>query len=758
MRPYFAALLLAFPAFSQVTITPSSPGVMQGQSLVFTSSAPVTWSLSPGSAGMLASAGPTSVTYLAPQLIHPQGVAAGCQTTPSDSVFNTRIDNLPIEAHSAQWTTAMSPVGLSIQPDFGINLVDASTPIQSERFVYTPQNNGVFPRSPLATQKAQGGSYQSDLSAGSSDRHILYADPRSCTFWEAYKQFSGPRTGPTYCRGTGTCTAMSGIAYNWSSYALPTGSTQASNLLYLPTMIHADEIHQGLIPHALEFTDSLGSIKGGTPYWPANSILGCLASVCPNSPPYGARFRLKASVDISHFTQNAQVVLRALQQYGMFLSDVGTGGAVIYADTDTTQDQAVNNAFGEVGNAHLTMSSFDVVDESSFIVNTRSMQVNPANPYQAPTNYAVITATPAIGSPVSVPIALRAQAPATASSLFIIAGTPGYSLPGWVGGTSNPMLMWKLISGVGTVTNAGIYTPPASVAAPTKAFLQLVPCSSPGVFAQTTVTVLPSSADGAIRIDAGNSTPTISGTKHWLADTAFEGAIDRFRGDYPKWLNQADPDINIYQTFHYTQTADLTYSLIVPNGNYKARLMFGAPYNGLKCTAPCVYNPLVSNTSWGPYNLIANGQIAAHNYDFGIATGHIVAATSDTYLPLAVTNNQLTLSIRGNRPDAPPGLQQIMPVLEGLEIVPDTSAPYLTIDPQQQSTVAGGSSLQLYAIGWYMDNSVQWNIVSGPGSIDQTGRYTAPAATDSVQTVTIQATSLVNGHVSATVTLTIQAA
>jgi hypothetical protein len=521
-------------------------------------------------------------------------------------------------------------------------------------------------------------------------------------------------------------------------------------------MIRAAEIHQGLIPHALEFTDSLGSIKAGTPYWPANSTLGCAASACPNSPPYGARFRLKASYDLSHFSPNAQVILRALQQYGMFLSDVGTGGAVVYADTDTTQDPAIINAFGEVWNAQLKMSAFEAVDESSFIVNTRSMQVNPANPYQTPSNYAVLTATPSTGNSVSIPVALGAQAPGAPANLFVIAGT-AFNMTGWVGGTSNPALNWQLVSGVGSITRDGLYTPPAIVAAPSTAVLQLVPCSSPGVFAQVKVTVLPSSPDGAIRIDAGSFTPTTSaaGTKHWLADTAYEGAVDRLRGDYPKWIDQSNSEVSIYQTFHYTLSADLTYSLIAPNGNYKARLMFGAPYNGLKCIAPCTYNPLASTTSWGPYQLVANGQVASHNFDFGLATGHTVGATSDAYLPLAVTNNQLTLSIRGNRPDAPAGLQQIMPVLEGLEIVPDSAAPYLTIDSQQQTTVAAGATLQLYAVGWYMDNAIAWNIVSGPGVIDQSGLYTAPAAITTTQQVIVQAVSTVQGHSAATVQLTL---
>jgi len=41
-------------------------------------------------------------------------------------------------------------------------------------------------------------------------------------------------------------------------------------------------------------------------------------------PPMGARFRLKASFDISHFSATNQIILTALQRYGMMLADNGS--------------------------------------------------------------------------------------------------------------------------------------------------------------------------------------------------------------------------------------------------------------------------------------------------------------------------------------------------------------------------------------------------------------------------------------------------
>lgn len=78
--------------------------------------------------------------------------------------------------------------------------------------------------------------------------------------------------------------------------------------------------------------------------------------------PYGGRLRLKASYDLSHVTgTQALVVLRALQRYGMFNTDIsgetrssfrlgGLGNSQGWVQADITQ----------LGS--LTWNDFDVVD------------------------------------------------------------------------------------------------------------------------------------------------------------------------------------------------------------------------------------------------------------------------------------------------------------------------------------------------------------------------------------------------------------
>ena len=88
----------------------------------------------------------------------------------------------------------------------------------------------------------------------------------------------------------------------------------------------------------------------------------------PNLPPMGARFRLKASFDISTFSPQAQVVLRAMQQYGLILADNGSnwyfGGTA-----DPAWPSALVDELKQV-----PASAFEAVDESSLMVDPNSGQ------------------------------------------------------------------------------------------------------------------------------------------------------------------------------------------------------------------------------------------------------------------------------------------------------------------------------------------------------------------------------------------------
>jgi len=75
----------------------------------------------------------------------------------------------------------------------------------------------------------------------------------------------------------------------------------------------------GHVNHAIRFTTNL---TDATHLWPARHDASSHHDA--SLPPMGARFRLKASFDISKYSPQTQVVLRAMQTYGLVLADNGS--------------------------------------------------------------------------------------------------------------------------------------------------------------------------------------------------------------------------------------------------------------------------------------------------------------------------------------------------------------------------------------------------------------------------------------------------
>ena len=73
----------------------------------------------------------------------------------------------------------------------------------------------------------------------------------------------------------------------------------------------------------------------------------------------GLRVRLKASVDIASFPQQARVVLQALQRYGMILADNGSPWYISGAPNPHWSNDALHTL------GRLTGADFEVVDTSS---------------------------------------------------------------------------------------------------------------------------------------------------------------------------------------------------------------------------------------------------------------------------------------------------------------------------------------------------------------------------------------------------------
>jgi hypothetical protein len=87
-------------------------------------------------------------------------------------------------------------------------------------------------------------------------------------------------------------------------------SGDAAGLPILPGLVRYDEVAAGEIDHVIRFT----APRTASAYvWPASHKAGIGGA---SDPPVGAWFGLKASYDISRFSAQKQVILRALKEAG----------------------------------------------------------------------------------------------------------------------------------------------------------------------------------------------------------------------------------------------------------------------------------------------------------------------------------------------------------------------------------------------------------------------------------------------------------
>ena len=230
-----------------------------------------------------------------------------CEVFPSDNVWRMDVSGLSIHPKSKVWKRSSSAGSTRLHPDFGgapyglpFDVVDDSHPTVEVGFRYDDESDpGPYPFGPDI--RIEGG----------SDEHALMVNAQTCTLFELYDaHWSG-----------GDPDAGSGAVYDLASNELrPAGwtSADAAGLPILPGLVRYDEVAAGEIDHAIRFTVDCPTRRY---VWPARHQAGVADRSCP---PMGARFRLRAGFGLAGFTDDAKVVLRALQRYGMMVADNGS--------------------------------------------------------------------------------------------------------------------------------------------------------------------------------------------------------------------------------------------------------------------------------------------------------------------------------------------------------------------------------------------------------------------------------------------------
>lgn len=283
-------------------------------------------------------------------------VVAGCEVFPFDNIWNTPVDALPVHPNSAAYIDSIG-ADATVHPDFGSGLwkggpigipfidVPGDQPRVAVSFYYDDESDlGPYPIP--ADAPIEGGA-DSD-----GDRHVLVVEQENCVLYELHDAHPQP---------DGSWKAGSGAIFDLRSHALrPAGwtSADAAGLPILPGLVRYDEVAAGEIRHAVRFTapDTRRAYV-----WPARHFASSLTD--ERYPPMGQRFRLKADFDISGFSPDVQVILRALQRYGIILADNGSPWYISGAPDERWD----NDILRELRQVH--GADFEAVDVSSLMVD-----------------------------------------------------------------------------------------------------------------------------------------------------------------------------------------------------------------------------------------------------------------------------------------------------------------------------------------------------------------------------------------------------
>jgi len=284
---------------------------------------------------------------------------AGCPVFPSNNIWNHRVDTLPLDSNSAAY---ISTIGANnhLHADFGsgeweggpigipYNIVESNHPGETVAFDYDDESDHVLypiPENPLI----EGGP------ASTGDRHILIIQKVTCKLFELFD---------AHQQANGSWHAGSGAVFPLTSNALRQDgwtSADAAGLPILPGLVRYDEVASGEIRHAIRFT---APETRNTYIWPARHFAS--SHTGSKYPPMGQRFRLKASFDISGFDPQVQVILRAMQEYGIILADNGSAWFISGAPDERWNNDVLQQLH------QLEGKDFEAVDVSGLMINTNS--------------------------------------------------------------------------------------------------------------------------------------------------------------------------------------------------------------------------------------------------------------------------------------------------------------------------------------------------------------------------------------------------
>ena len=664
-------------------------------------------------------------------LAQAQAPTAGhCTVLPADDIWNTRIDQLPVHPSSSTWVNTIGPTK-PLHPDFGSGTYGGG-PIGIP-FVFVPGTQTKYPATFQYQDESDTGPYAIPLNApieggssSSGDRHAIAVDIDNCILYEIYD--AHPQTA--------SWQGGSGAIFNLLSDALRPAtwtSADAAGLPIFPGLVRYDEILAGEIRHAIRFTVP----QTQKAYvWPARHYASSLTG--SQYPPMGARFRLKASFDISHFSATNQIILTAMKRYGMILADNGSSWYISGAPDERWSNDDLHALTG------ITGSNFEAVDVSPLMVDPNSGQAR-----QASVSVTV--------SPSSATVQVNAQRQFTATVSGSSDQSVTWDVNGSVGGNS----------AVGFVDSiSGLYTAPSVVPSPAAVTVHATSKAMPSAIgsasvtitnpAPVTVTVSPASASVQLgqvvqftAIVQNTSPATVTWKVNGIAGgNATVGTIS-LSGLYAAPSSMPSPATVTVQAASTTTPSAVGSASVTLTSPPPVTVTVSPASASVQLGHVVQFAATVQNTSPTTVTWMVNGIPGGNGTVGTISLSGLYAAPSSMPSPATVTVQAASTTT---------------PSAVGSASVTLTSPPPVTVTVSPPSaSVQLGHVVQFAAtVQNTTPATVSWMVNGIPGgngtvgTISSSGLYAAPSSMPSPATVTVQAASATTPSAvgSASVTLT----
>ncbi|HEX7230397.1 MAG TPA: hypothetical protein VF452_08380 [Candidatus Binatia bacterium] len=378
---------------------------------------------------------------------------------PTDNWWNLDISNWPVDPNSANFVAFINNAGTRrLHPDFGgnagsgnsiygmpyaavTNVTDAD--LKAVQFDYADESDGVehstntsFRFYPIPAEAitqpywVEGGDPGNVDLRSSQDRHLLIVDKDRNYLYELYNVFYNTTQGKWFA-GSGAFFDMN------TNNRRPNGwtSADAAGLALLPGLVRYDEVYDPdvtEIRHALRVT-----VRATNGYvYPASHRAGSTAGALP----MGARLRLKASVNVTQRTSDAnmQKIFRAMQKYGLIVADNGSDMYITGTYDTRWNNDILNPAF-----ANLSASDFEVIQ----------LGYNPAQTTQPSLSSLVLNpASVTGGQNVTGTVTLTSVAPPTGAMVSLSNANTAASVP------SSVTILSNASSANFTITTAAVST------------------------------------------------------------------------------------------------------------------------------------------------------------------------------------------------------------------------------------------------------------------------------------------------------------